>query len=89
MFTLLTACADASAATGLEGETATRQQRAKRVVEIDRLAAMSGGGLGGRLMKIRGEAMSATSSLTDVLVGPPESFSADMPCRGGAGGDNA
>ena len=72
LFALLTASADASASLGLEGDAATRQRRAKRVVEVDRLAAMPGEGLGGRLMTIRGETMAATSSLTDVLVGPPD-----------------
>ena len=49
-----------------------RQRRSKRVVEIDRLAAMPGGaGLGGVMLRIAGEATAATSSLTDVLVGPP------------------
>jgi SAM-dependent methyltransferase len=74
MFTQITAAADASAANGLEGEAATRQRRAKRVVEIDRLAAMPGEGLGGRMLRISGHAMNATSSLTDVLVGPPEAL---------------
>ena len=48
-----------------------RQRRAKRVIEIDRLAAMPGEGLGGVMLRLTGKATAATSSLTDVLVGPP------------------
>ena len=72
LFALLTSSADAHWTRSLGGEAAARQQRAKRVVEIDRLASMPGDDLGGRLLRIAGEAMTATSSLTDVLVGPPE-----------------
>ena len=75
LFALLTASADAHWTRTLGGEAAARQRRAKRVVEIDRLASMPGsGGLGGRLLCIGGEAMAATSSLTDVLVGPKDAF---------------
>ena len=52
--------------------TRTRQRRSKRVVEIDRLAAMPGDGLGGLMLTVAGQATAATSSLTDVLVGPPD-----------------
>ena len=76
LFALLAASADASAPLGLEdgASAAARQRRAKRVIELDRLAAMPGEGLGGHLLRISGEAMAATSILTDVLVGPPEAL---------------
>ena len=63
-------------AAGREDEVTTRQRRSKRVVEIDRLAAMPGSGLGGVMLRISGEATAATSSLTDVLVGPPGAMQA-------------
>ena len=77
-FGLLAAWADASSLS-LQGDAARRRQRrAKRVVEIDRLAALldaggEGGGspsCGGGILTISGAAMRATSCLTDVLVGP-------------------
>ena len=78
LFALLTKSADAhwtsEAVGGPGGAAAARQQRAKRVIEIDRLASMPGDGLGGRLMRLSGAAMAATSSLAEVLVGPPEVF---------------
>ena len=75
IFALLVAWADASSAITVEGGelAAARQRRAKRVIEIDRLAAMPARGgyaCGGGLRRIRGAAM-ATSNLTDLLVGPP------------------
>jgi hypothetical protein len=76
MFALLAATADASShlLQDPDGEGAARQRRAKRLVEIDRLAAMPGEGLGGWLLRIGGKVMSATSAQTDVLVGPPEAL---------------
>ena len=88
-FALLAASAgsDGSAQQGLEGEAACREhaaarrRRSKRVLEIDRLAAMPGDGLGGVMMTIAGEAIASSSSLTDVLVGPPSSLTASL-CGG-------
>ena len=76
LFALLAASAgsDGSASQGQaagDGAACARQRRAKRVIEIDRLAAMPGHGLGGVMLRLSGEATAATSSLTDVLVGPP------------------
>jgi hypothetical protein len=75
IFALLAASAgaDGSVLQGTVGENAarTRQRRSKRVVEIDRLAAMPGAGLGGVILDIAGTAAAASSSLSDVLVGPP------------------
>ena len=68
-FALLAAWADSSSVTG--GDAVRRQARAKRVIEVDRLVAMPGVGCGGGMMRISGPAMASTSSLTDVLIGPP------------------
>jgi hypothetical protein len=64
----------------VRSEAMARQRRSKRVVEIDRLAAMPGEGLGGSMLRIRGEATEATSSLTDVLVGPPSTILHSIMC---------
>ena len=57
-----------------DGDGMRRRQRAKRIVEMDRLAAMRGGPAGsGRLLRIGGQAMSS-SNLDEVLVGPPSAL---------------
>ena len=77
IFALLAASAGSDGSAlheGGGGECALRRRRSKRVVEIDRLAAMPGKGLGGAMMMIAGEATISSTSLTDVLVGPPEAL---------------